>query len=299
LLVHDLQARLVVRGRTVLARARFLADLSDACPRHHRSMSCPQSARLQTRTLRGSPCDSRSSIPTRVGRLHTGQTTITFPTGSGVGLSITPPGVIAEPPIRLVFWIGRGFVCRFAMFRFSTITLRSFGRASMTRPCLPRSLPLRMWTRSPLRTLMFVLISQLLASEATHQTGQMKSAQHFSLQHLRSERHDFHEVLFPQLARDRAEDARAARVALVVDDHGGVLVEGNRRPVVASVRLPRADDHRLHDLALLDRALRCRLLDRSDDDVAHPRVAAVRSALDADAEQLAGTRVVQIGRAAC
>ena len=38
-------------------------------------------------------------------------------------------------------------------------------------------------------------------------------------------RDDLHEVLLAQLAGDRPEDARAARVALVVDDHGGVLVE--------------------------------------------------------------------------
>src|SRR5204862_2047540 len=52
------------------------------------------------------------------------------------------------------------------------------------------------------------------------------------------------------------------------------------------------DDDRLHDLALLDRALRGRGLDGPDDDVADPRIAAVRAAKHADAEDLTGPRVV-------
>ena len=40
------------------------------------------------------PFTSRNAWPTRVGRLHEGQTTITFETASGAGLSITPPGII-------------------------------------------------------------------------------------------------------------------------------------------------------------------------------------------------------------
>ena len=78
----------------------------------------------------------------------------------------------------------------------------------------------------------------------------------------------------------------------VVDDDGGVLVERDQRAVVAAVRLLRPDDDRLHDLALLDRALRRGGLHGSDDDVADARVAAVRAAHDADAEDLAGARVV-------
>src|SRR5436189_6444699 len=127
----------------------------------------------------------------------------------------------------------------------------------MTRPCLPRSLPLRMWTRSPFLILMVCATSE----------------------HLRRQRDDLHEVLLAQLARDRSEDPGAARVALVVDDHCGVLVEGDRGAVVPAERLLRADDHRLHDLALLDRPLRRRLLDRADDHVADARVASLRPAL--------------------
>ena len=43
--------------------------------------------------------------------------------------------------LLLALRIGRGFVCRFIMFRFSTMTRSREGCASRMRPCLPRSLP--------------------------------------------------------------------------------------------------------------------------------------------------------------
>src|SRR3954469_5677288 len=88
------------------------------------------------------------------------------------------------------------------------------------------------------------------------------------LEHLRSERDDLHEVAVAQLAGHRPEDARAARVVRGVDDHGGVLVERDVRPVLAPELLLRAHDDGLDDLALLDRALRVGLLDGGGDDVA-------------------------------
>jgi hypothetical protein len=58
-------------------------------------MSCPQSARLQTRIFRlPSFGTSRRSIPMRVGRFQVGQTSITRDTGSGAGLEIRPPSDI-------------------------------------------------------------------------------------------------------------------------------------------------------------------------------------------------------------
>src|SRR3954463_3700203 len=112
------------------------------------------------------------------------------------------------------------------------------------------------------------------------------------LEDLRREADDLHEVAIAQLARDGAEDARAARVVGGVDDHRGVLVEGDVRAVLAPELLLRAHDDRLDDLALLDGALRIRLLDRRRDDVADPGVAPPGAALDADAQDLARARVV-------
>src|SRR5262245_24831235 len=102
-----------------------------------------------------------------------------------------PPGDICAPPMREVSRIGRGLVCRFMMLRFSTITLLSRGRASRTRPCLPRSFPASICTVSP------CLIFSCVA---------------ICLKHLWSQAHDLHEVLLAQLAGDRPEDARPTRV---------------------------------------------------------------------------------------
>src|SRR3954453_12521980 len=138
----------------------------------------------------------------------------------------------------------------------------------MTLPVLPLSLPAMTTTLSSARS--FAGISE----------------------HLRGERDDLHEPAVAQLARHRAEDARPARVVLGVDDHGGVLVEGDVRAVLAPEFLLRAHDDRLDDVALLDRPVRVGLLDGGHDDVAHARVAAARAAHHADREDLACARVV-------
>src|SRR3954452_17889908 len=113
-----------------------------------------------------------------------------------------------------------------------------------------------------------------------------------TLEHLRGERDDLHEVALAQLARHGAEDARAARVVLRVDDDRGVRVEGDVRAVLAAVLLLRAHDDGRDDVALLDRPLRVGLLDGRLDDVADAGVARARAAHHADAQDLAGARVV-------
>src|SRR4051812_32279545 len=155
------------------------------------------------------------------------------------------------------------------MFRPSTYTRCFTGSTRRTLPVLPRSLPL-MTTTSSSRRIFRVAI----------------------LEHLRGERDDLHVVAIAQLAGHRPEDARAARVALRVDDHGGVLVEGDVRAVGAPELLLGAHDDGLDDLALLDGALRAGRLDRGGDHVADVRVAALRAALHADDQDLAGARVV-------
>src|SRR3954451_20548841 len=110
--------------------------------------------------------------------------------------------------------------------------------------------------------------------------------------HLRSEGDDAHEVAFAQLAGHGAEDAGPARRALRVDADGGVLVGGDVGAVVAAVGLLGPHDHGRDDLALADRALGRRRLDRGDDCVADAGVAPPGAAADADAEDLARTGVV-------
>src|SRR3954468_4483382 len=152
----------------------------------------------------------------------------------------------------------------------STTTRSFLGSTRSTLPVLPRSLPLMTMTSSSRR------ISPAPAI----------------LEPLRGERDDLHVVAVAQLAGHRPEDARAARVARGVDDHGGVLVEGDVRAVVAPELLLRAHDDGLDDLALLDGALRAGLLDRRGDHVTDVRVAALGPALHADDEDLAGAGVV-------
>src|SRR5215207_9332347 len=138
-------------------------------------------------------------------------------------------------------------------------------------------------------TRMILPVLPLSLPEITMTSSSVRS---FISKHLRGERDDPHEAAVAQLARDRAEDARAARSVLGVDDHGRVLVERDVGAVLAPELLLRAHDDGLDDLALLDRSLRGGLLDGRGDDVPDARVAAARAALDADAEDLAGAGVV-------
>src|SRR5512132_1590132 len=151
----------------------------------------------------------------------------------------------------------------------STTTRSRFGSTRRTRPDLPRSLPESTLTVSSLR--IFIAMS---------------------LQDLRSQRDDLHEVAVPELACHRTEDTRAAGVVLGVDQHRCVLVEGDVGAVVAAELLLGPDDDRLDHLALTDAAVGDRLLDGPHDHVADTRVAAPGAAGHADAEDLAGTGVV-------
>ena len=86
--------------------------------------------------------------------------------------------------------------------------------------------------------------------------------------HLRCERDDAHEALVAQLAADRAEDAGPAGLLLVVDEHGGVLVEADVAAVGAALLLLGAHDDALDDVALLDRGAGDGVLDGGHEDVA-------------------------------
>src|SRR5205085_3090120 len=89
------------------------------------------------------------------------------------------------------------------------------------------------------------------------------------LQDLRRLAHNLHKALLAQLARDRAKDARAARVVLRVDQDHGIVVKADVGSVGAAIFLGRAHDHGAHDLTLLHRAARLGLLDGPDDNVPH------------------------------
>src|SRR2546427_8188989 len=133
-------------------------------------------------------------------------------------------------PPRCVSLSERGRWWRLTMFSPSTKSRLFRGSTRSTRPCLPESLPDITWTVSPLRIL------SAMVSE-----------------HLRRQGHDLHKVAVAKLARDRAEDTRAPGVVRVVDQHCGVLVEGDVRSVATAKPPPCAHDDRLNNLTLSHR----------------------------------------------
>src|SRR2546421_12928262 len=195
----------------------------------------------------------------RVG-LPSVSTTITLETWIGASC-------VTMPPVFAPRWVVRMRVCFLTRFTPSTSTLSSLGYAAMTLPLRPLSLPAMTTTVSPFFTFM-----------ASH--------------HLRGERDDFHVALPPQLPADRPEDARTARVAALLDDDGGVLVELDVRAVGAPLLLGGADDDRPDDVALLHAGARDGVLDGRHDAVADARVAAAGATEYPDAQDLPGSGVV-------
>src|SRR5919109_1951020 len=114
----------------------------------------------------------------------------------------------------------------------------------------------------------------------------------FTSEHLRSEGDDLHEPLVAQLAPDRTEDAGPPRLAVRLDQHGGVLVE----PDVGAVRPPAlldgAHDDGLDHVAALHAGAGDGVLHRGDDRVADSCIAPPGAAQHPDAEDLLRTRVV-------
>src|SRR5580704_13766488 len=111
-------------------------------------------------------------------------------------------------------------------------------------------------------------------------------------EHLRCERHDAHEALVAQLAADGPEDAGPARLLLVIDENGGVLVEADVAAVGTPLLLLRPHDDALDDVALLDGSAGYGVLDRGHEHVTDAGVAPARPAEHADAEHLACAGVV-------
>src|SRR6185312_2268924 len=124
----------------------------------------------------------------RVGALHFSHTYWSAEIGSGASFSRMPP-VCAVPPMFCC--CVPCLVCRLTMFRPSTVAFPAFGNTALTVPRLPFSLPRRIMTVSPLT--MFAI----------------------RLENLRRQRRDLQKAAVAQLAHDRPEDARAARIQLV------------------------------------------------------------------------------------
>src|SRR5665213_2285183 len=200
-------------------------------------------------------------VPTRSGFCVTGFQIATFDTSIGMSFAMMPPGW---------FFIGLGRVWRLTwLMPLTTTCVASTTRA--TSPRLPLSRPAMTTTLSPFLILPIGVLS---------------------LQHFGRERHDLHEPLVAQFTRHGPEDARADRLELGVEQHGGVGVEADARAVAATHAMARAHDHGAVDLALLHAAARRRFLDADLDHVANVRIAALGTAEHLDAHHRTRARVV-------
>src|SRR5690606_22666522 len=105
-------------------------------------------------------------------------------------------------------------------------------------------------------------------------------------QHLRGEGHDAHEALVAQLPPDGTEHAGAAWGLVVLDEHGGVLVEADVAAVATALLLLHADDDALDDVTLLHGRAGHGVLDGGHDDVADRGVPTLRAPEHLDAQDL-------------
>src|SRR5664279_3350051 len=146
--------------------------------------------RDRKRTLRPSSSIRR---PMRSGFCVTGFQIATFDTSIGISFVTMPPGW---------FFIGFGFSCFLTWLTPFTITCRS-STIFATSPRLPLSRPAMTTTLSP-----FLILRMGFSCDRPLV---------FGLQHFGRERHDLHEPLIAQFARDGSEDARADRLELGVE----------------------------------------------------------------------------------
>src|SRR3954454_10066877 len=151
---------------------------------------------------------------------------------------------VTIPPCWAPRWLVLIRVCLRTRPTPSTRTFCSWGKAAMTRPFAPLSLPDSTRTVSPFLTFIDGAFARLVAAFAFAWPPWS--------QHLRGERDDPHEALVAQFPTDGAEDARPARVAAVADDDRGVLVEADVGTVRTTALLHRADDDGLDHVTPLD-----------------------------------------------
>src|SRR5438552_6683251 len=148
------------------------------------------------------------------------------------------------PPFT--FFEGFGRSCFLRKFTRSTMAVPLIGFTRRTLPCLPRSLPVSTTTVSPFFTCDLPWCSGL----------NFVAFPYMSLDDLRRERNDLHELALAQFAGDGTEDARPDRLALIVDENSGVVVELDVGTIFAAMLLHGSHDDRFDDRTFLHGAVR-------------------------------------------
>ena len=175
-----------------------------------------------------------------MGLPHDGQSSATLATGIGMSLSMMPPCMVAR--VGLLVLLGDVDAV--------DDDLALAGRARMTSPSLPRSLPVSTRDAVALLDLQTCHHSTSGASETMRMNFLSRSS------------------------RPTGPKMRVPRgLLLVVDEHGGVLVEADVAAVGTALLLLDADDDALDDVALLDGGAGDGVLDGGDEDVADRGVA--------------------------
>src|SRR5213076_3640883 len=91
----------------------------------------------------------------------------------------------------------------------------------------------------------------------------------------------------------RSKNARAARIQIFVDNHDRIVIEAQKRAILAPDRLLRANKNRAYDFALLYRPSRARLFHVRRDHVTDSGKLSSAFANDADHRRHAGAAIIR------
>src|SRR5687767_5115036 len=189
----------------------------------------------------------------------------------------------------------RALRCFFTILIPSTVSRPVFGNTRSTFPSFPLSSPRITRTVSP-RVMGIVTRSTRRAWRVAFFAPARSVLRYFRMRmsdDLRGERHYLHVLLVAKLARHGPEDTGCPGLALVVDDHDGILIEPDVAAVLTARLLHGPHYYRASDVRLLHRAVRQRVLDRDDHEIAKAGVPPSCAAKDADDERAFGARVVR------
>jgi hypothetical protein len=114
----------------------------------------------------------------------------------------------------------------------------------------------------------------------------------FALKHFWRKRDDPHELSLTKLAPDGTKNAGPARIALLIDKHGSIVIKFDMASIRTAIFLRCADDYRPNHVAFFDAGIGLRRFDRGDDDIADAAPSPGRTAQYADAHDFACTAVV-------